>query len=242
MSVKSNKAGCLFLIPVPLAPGNITDVIPEYNLLIIRSLRLFIVENIRTARRFLRSAGYEGPLDDANFLILDEHTPDNEIPGLLDNLVNGQDVGLMSESGLPCIADPGSKVTQEAHRLNIQIKALSGPSSIFLGLMASGFNGQSFTFHGYLPIKGKGLKQALHSIENNASTTGSTHIFIEAPYRNQKLFEEILAVCHPETMLCIASELTAAKEWVKTMNIRTWKSQHPDIHKKNAIFLIGRMA
>lgn len=232
-----DRKGTLYLLPVLLHEGTFDKVLPPYNLKIIESLDLFIVENIRTARRFLKKAGYNKSVDDEHFLILDKRTTDIELAKLLQPIMNGRNAGLMSESGVPCIADPGSRLVRLAQETGIQAIPLTGPSSIILGLMASGLNGQDFVFHGYLPVK-EGLKKTLHDLEQNARR-GQTQIFIEAPYRNQRLLSEILSICHEEILLCIASQITSPEEFIRTKKIRDWKKQVPDIQKKNTIFLLG---
>ena len=241
MPSSPSHKGILYLLPVPLANGDPTKVLPAYNFELIRHLSLFVVENIRTARRFLRQFGYEGSLDDPHFLILDKHSREEDLPALLEPLLAGRDVGLMSESGTPCIADPGARLVAAAQMSGICVRPLVGPSSLLLGLMASGLNGQSFRFHGYLPVQSGPLKQSLKQLEKEAHQ-GISQLFIEAPYRNQKLLEEILQNCHPALMLCIASEISSAEERILSRSIEAWRRKPPDIHKKNTLFILGRMA
>jgi len=232
--------GTLYLIPAPLGESTVNRVIPAYNLEIIRSLHTFVVEDIRTARRYLRSAGFEGPMDDDMFLLLNEHTSNEELPSLLQPLLGGSSVGLMSEAGLPCVADPGHRLVSEAQAAGIRVVPLTGPSSLMLALMASGLNGQGFHFHGYLPVKPQELRPAIKKIEKEALTSGETQIFIEAPYRNQRLLEELLTACQASTLLCLAVELTTAREYIKTQSIAEWKKGNTLLNKKNTIFLLGR--
>jgi len=237
--MKKTRKGTLYLLPVTLGPGKVSDVLPALHGVILNSLDLFIVENIRSARRFLKAAGYEGSLDEEHFLLLNEHTLESELPHLLQALIGGKDTGLMSESGIPCVADPGSALVKAAQEAGIRVKPISGPSSIFLALMASGFNGQAFTFHGYLPREGADLIRTIEHLERDVINTGRTHIFIEAPYRNQKLLEILLKTCKPHTNLCIAREITTEQESILTQPIASWKRAVPDVHKKNTIFLLG---
>jgi 16S rRNA (cytidine1402-2'-O)-methyltransferase len=232
--------GILYLLPVPLAPGDPGKSLPAFNLRLIRELDLFVVENIRTARRFLRQFGYTASLDEDHFLILDKHSQATALPSLLNPLLEGRNAGLMSESGTPCIADPGASLVAAAQMAGITVRPLSGPSSLILGLMASGLNGQSFRFHGYLPVQSAPLKQSLKLLEKEAFQEIS-QVFIEAPYRNQKLLDEILQTCHPDLMLCIASEISGEKEFIRTRSIAVWRQRPPDIHKKNTLFILGRL-
>ena len=172
--------------------------------------------------------------------ILNEHTTDSELPSLLAPLLSGKDTGIMSEAGLPCVADPGSRLVREAQQAGVRVVPLSGPSSLMLALMASGLNGQGFHFHGYLPVKPKELKDAILKLDREIQSSGHTQLFIEAPYRNQRLLEALLGNCHPATRLCMGVELTTPGEWVHTKSIADWKSQLPDINKKNVVFLLGR--
>ncbi|HRZ77442.1 MAG TPA: SAM-dependent methyltransferase, partial [Bacteroidales bacterium] len=236
--MKSPLPAILYLLPSPLGGDEVQSVLPELNLQIIRRLRRFIVEDVRSARRFLRKAGVEGPLDDELFLLLNEHTRDEEIPELLTPLRQGMDTGLMSEAGLPCVADPGHRVVQEAHRLNIRVTPLTGPSSLMLALMASGLNGQSFHFHGYLPVKPAERKAYLKKLEKEVQASGATQIFIETPYRNGRMLEDILTTVHPATMLCIATDLTLPGESIKTLTIAEWKGKKPGPDKRNTVFLL----
>lgn len=229
--------GTLYLIPSPIADTPVSDVIPSRNLEIIRSLSIFIVEEIRTARRFLIKAGMPS-VDDITFIIFNEHSNDADFEECLKQLETGRPVGLLSEAGLPCVADPGSKIVLHAHSSGIRVIPLSGPSSIFLALMASGFNGQNFAFHGYLPAEKELRKRRLRELDAICRQTHQTQIFIEAPYRNQQLFDAILNSCHADTWLCLASEVTSEQETIQTRSIHDWKRGKPDINKRSTIFLI----
>lgn len=233
------KKGQVILIPSFLSDTNSQDNFPIVNNRIIYSLNIFIVENLRTARRFLRKIGYKNNFDEVRFFELNKHTDSSEIRSFLDPLLKGEDVGLISEAGTPCVADPGSEVVKLAHGLNIEIVPLVGPSSIILALMASGFNGQSFIFHGYLPIDKKQRGAKIKEIENNAYKLQQTQIFIEAPYRNNQLFQSIVETCSGETLICIAADITnSEKEFIKTKTILEWKKKMPELHKRPVVFLL----
>ncbi len=230
--------GTLYLIPVTLGTEKYTHVIPEDVILSITGLRLFIVEDLRSARRFLRLIDKNFPIDDSEFYILNEHTNNTILETYLSNLESGRDIGLMSEAGLPCIADPGAPLVRLAHKKSIRVVPLTGPSSILLALIASGMNGQQFSFKGYIPIKREERLKAIKELEKEARS-GISQIIIEAPYRNQKLLEDILTGCNPETNLCIAVDITMESEFIKTDRIKVWRSKVPVINKRPAIFIIG---
>jgi 16S rRNA (cytidine1402-2'-O)-methyltransferase len=229
--------GRIYLIPVTLGSDDFTAVIPEKCLQITKSLRYFAVENLRSARRYLRLIDKSFPIDSSVFFELSEHTSEAEAEGFLDPLINGYDMGLMSEAGLPGIADPGAMVVSLAHQKNIMVTPLSGPSSIIMALIASGLNGQNFTFNGYLPVKPGERSAKLRELERK-SHEGYAQIFMETPYRSHKMLESILAVCNGNTMLCIASEITLPSESIRTQKISDWKKNIPDLDGKLAVFLI----
>jgi 16S rRNA (cytidine1402-2'-O)-methyltransferase len=231
-------AGSIYLIPGTLGGRDFREVIPDNVLNITRSLRYFIAEEIRSARRYLRLIDKGFPIDDAVFYILNEHTDESCIEGYLDPLKKGYDIGLMSEAGLPGIADPGSRIIRIAHRLNLRVIPLSGPSSVIMALISSGFNGQNFTFHGYLPIRDTDRISRLREIEKRISR-GETQIFMETPYRAQKMAESIFAECNPETSLCIAKDISLMTEEIRTMKISEWKKRKPDLNHRLVIFLMG---
>ena len=210
------KSGTVFLIPVFLSDTNKNDVFPSTNLEIINSLDNFIVEDLRTARRFLRKVGFSKDFDKVDFYLLNEHTEVFEISTYLDKVKFGQNIGLMSEAGIPCVADPGFEIVNLAHQLGIKVKPLIGPSSILLALMGSGFNGQQFVFHGYLPIDKHERRKTILNIENKARKSNQTQIFIETPYRNNKLLADILTSCADNTLLCIATDITGENEFIRT--------------------------
>ena len=232
--------GILYLIPNTLGQSNIDNVLPSYNISIAKNLRHFIVENVRSARRFLKMLDRDIVIDDLSFYELNRHTPPDRIAELLLPIYEGHSMGIISEAGCPAIADPGADVVAIAQRKNIRVVPLVGASSIILSLMASGFNGQSFAFVGYLPIDKKARIQRLKQLESRASSERQTQIFIETPYRNNQLVQDMVATLKPNTLLCIASELTTDTESVKTLPIAEWAKQQIDINKRNTIFLIYR--
>ena len=232
--------GILYLIPNTLGQSNIDNVLPSYNISVAKNLRHFIVENVRSARRFLKMLDRDIVIDDLSFYELNRHTPPDRIAELLLPIYEGHSMGIISEAGCPAIADPGADVVAIAQRKNIRVVPLVGASSIILSLMASGFNGQSFAFVGYLPIDKKARIQRLKQLESRASSERQTQIFIETPYRNNQLVQDMVATLKPDTLLCIASELTADTESVKTLPIAEWAKQQIDIKKRNTIFLIYR--
>jgi len=236
----STKKGSVFLIPSTLGETEPEQVLPSYNIELLQHLDVFIVEEIRTARRFLRKCGYKKDFETVTFHILNEHTPENDVISFLAQAQSGIDTGLLSEAGCPAIADPGSMVVKLAHELRIKVVPLSGPSSIIMSLMASGFNGQSFTFHGYLPVKEPDRIKKIREIERDLLRTGHTHIFIEAPYRNKHMIDSILLSCGNDTMLCIAANISLADEYIYTASIGQWKKMNPDPGKKPAVFLLSR--
>lgn len=229
--------GRIYMIPVTLGGSDFQYVIPEKVLNLTRQLRFFIVEDVRSARRFLRLIDKGFPIDESVFFELNDHVGDSEISQYLEPAFNGNDIGLLSEAGLPGIADPGAKLIAIAHRKKIRVTPLSGPSSIILALISSGFNGQNFTFNGYLPIKPADRISKLRDLEKKASE-GITQIFMETPYRNQKMVDSILAICNDDTLLCIASDITLPEESIRTMRISEWKKNPPSLGGKLAVFLL----
>lgn len=231
--------GTLYFIPVTLGDDNISHVLPDDVIIITRSLNRFIVENEKTARHFLASIQHPKPIRELAFHTLNTNTPDNTLPALLEALIAGEDVGLMSEAGCPGIADPGAKLAWLAQQKGIRVAPLVGPSSILLGLMASGLNGQRFAFLGYLPSDKTARIQQLREIEKRAKSMNETQIFIETPYRNQHMLEDILATCHSSTKLCVASQISLPDELIITKTIHQWKQKPlPDLHKKPTVFLL----
>jgi len=228
----------LYLIPVTLNGEEPEKVLPAYNFQVIRQIDEFIVENVRSARRFLRSVGYEKDFSAVKFHVLDKHTDYEEIPEFIRAVGEGKAVGLLSEAGVPCVADPGNIPVRLCQEADLKVVPLSGPSSIILALMASGFNGQQFAFHGYLPVESGKLKRKLKELESLARKYNQTQIFIETPFRNQKLFETIMEVCSGNTMLSLAKNLTLENESVKTKSVFQWKQNPPGLQKQPCVFLI----
>lgn len=231
--------GKLYLLPTTLGQSAPEAVIPAGVLTKSRSLKLFIVENERTARRYLKSIGTEWPLDELQFSVLDKHTATEIWTPFIQPLLDGSDMGLLSEAGLPAIADPGSVIVARCHTMGIEVVPCSGPSSIILALIASGFNGQSFIFHGYLPIDQRERIKALRQMESESRRTGITQIFMETPFRNAKLFEQIVESCNPQTLICIATDITLDHEQIHTKTLADWKKRPPSLNKRPCIFLIG---
>ncbi len=232
------KKGKLYLIPVIIAEGTADDVILPQVKEIVKNTNHFLVENIRTSRRFISSLKTGKIIEDIHFEVLDKKTDETKIKDFLKPALSGKDMGVMSEAGCPGIADPGSKAVLLAHRLGIPVIPLVGPSSIFLALMASGFNGQKFKFHGYLPIdKGERVK-AIKQLERESQQQNQTQIFMDTPYRNNQLLEDLIKNCSKNTVLCIAKDITGADEFIKTKNIGMWKSAKPELHKIPVIFVL----
>ncbi|MEG1543445.1 MAG: SAM-dependent methyltransferase [Tannerellaceae bacterium] len=228
----------LFLIPVTLGETDHRRVLPEYNLEVILSIHYFIVENIRTARRFLKKADPSIVIDDLIFYELNKHTSPDDVAGYLAPLAKGESVGVISEAGCPAIADPGADVVAIAQQKNYPVVPLVGPSSILMSVMGSGFNGQSFAFHGYLPIDGSERTNAIKRLEGRIYSESQTQLFIETPYRNNKLAEELIRTCRPTTKLCIASDITCEDEYIHTRPVKDWAGHLPDLSKRPTIFLI----
>jgi 16S rRNA (cytidine1402-2'-O)-methyltransferase len=229
----------LFLIP------NLLGDIPWYRVLpadlpeIISGIRYFIAEDIRNARRFLKKINPETNIDALHFSELNKFTSEEQKAGYLDPLKSGENIGLLSEAGCPGVADPGADIVRIAHRHHLEVIPLTGPSSILLGLMASGLNGQHFVFHGYLPVKQSERIKKIQQLEKQAISLKQTQIFIETPYRNNQMLQDILHTCQPSTLLCIAADLTTESEFIRTFPVSAWKKQIPDIDKRPAVFLLG---
>ncbi|MDH6305734.1 16S rRNA (cytidine1402-2'-O)-methyltransferase [Parabacteroides sp. PF5-5] len=228
----------LFLIPVTLGDTELRRVLPEYNRDVILQIKHFIVENVRTARRFLKKTEPSINIDELTFYELNKHTSPEDISGYLIPLSKGEHVGVISEAGCPAIADPGADIVAIAQKKKYPVVPLVGPSSILMSLMASGFNGQSFAFHGYLPIDSPERTNAIKQLENRIYTENQTQMFIETPYRNHKLAEELIRTCRPSTKLCIASNITCEDEYIQTRPVKEWNGKTPDLNKKPTIFLL----
>lgn len=230
----------LYIIPLPIIENDIKLITVEV-INKIHKIDYFIVEKARTARRFIKSTGFEGRIEDLTFIELDKHNPEKIDKSILKPAIDGKPVGLMSEAGMPCIADPGSAIVSLAHEMGIKVVPLSGPSSIFLALAASGLNGQNFHFHGYLPVKNEAFLLKLKSIEKSVFSENKTTIFIETPYRNNSMLQNLLSNLNLDLKLCIAANITGENELISTKKIRDWKKESlPDINKQNCVFLIGK--
>ncbi len=234
------KKGKLYLIPTLLGETDTGKVIPSGTLELIRELDVFIVEELRSARRFLKKAGFPKSFDLVDFLLLNEHTPPGELTSLLSPALEGKNMGLLSEAGMPCVADPGSALVRIAHEKGIRVIPLSGPSSILLALAASGFNGQRFSFVGYLPVDKEQRKRKIREIERAVYEKDETQIFIETPYRNDQMFRALAEACRPETLLCLAADLTAESEQILVRSIADWRKAMTEIGKRPCVFLLYR--
>ena len=228
----------LYLLPVTLGDTPVEKVLPSYNKEIISGIRHFIVEDIRSARRFLKKVDRGIDIDALTFYPLNKHTSPEDISGYLKPLVGGASMGVISEAGCPAVADPGADVVAIAQRKKLKVVPLVGPSSIILSVMASGFNGQSFAFHGYLPIDASERTNTIKKLEGRIYSEHQTQLFIETPYRNNKLAEELIRTCRPSTKLCIASNITCEDEYIHTRPVKEWAGKVPDLSKKPTIFLI----
>ena len=229
--------GNLYLIPNTLGEDNFSFILPEEVKSVIESLDYFIVENERTARAYIKRLLPDKIQKDIHVEIIDKHTDPLDLPSFLRPIENGKNAGIISEAGVPCIADPGAEIVSIAHRKGLKVIPLVGPSSILLALMASGFNGQQFAFRGYLPFDQQIRKRVFQAM-NKDIQDGITQIFMETPYRNNKLLDELLKVMHPETKLCIACDITLENEYIRTKTIANWVGSLPDLHKRPTIFLI----
>ncbi|UPL49407.1 SAM-dependent methyltransferase [Hymenobacter sublimis] len=232
--------GTLYLIPTVLAEDTATQVLPPQVATQVAGLSYFLVENARTARRFIKGVAPQQVIEELRISVIDKDSTEAQIQAALAPVAAGQDAGVISEAGCPGIADPGAELARRAHQLGIRVVPLVGPSSLLLALMASGMNGQSFAFHGYLPIERAKRVAAIKKLEQQALQQQQTQLFIETPYRNLPLLEDLLQTLHPGTRLCVAASLTAANELVRTDTVAGWKKAGPpDIHKQPAVFLIG---
>ncbi|MGN0048347.1 MAG: SAM-dependent methyltransferase [Bacteroides sp.] len=228
----------LYLLPVTLGDTAIDAVLPAYNCEVIRAIRHFIVEDVRSARRFLKKVDREIDIDALTFYPLNKHTSPEAISDYLKPLLAGESMGVISEAGCPAVADPGADVVAIAQRKNLKVVPLVGPSSIILSVMASGFNGQSFVFHGYLPIEPVERAKRLKQLEQRIYNEQQTQLFIETPYRNNKMVEDILHNCRPQTRLCIAANITCEGEYIRTKTVKEWQGHTPDLSKIPCIFLL----
>lgn len=233
------EKGTLYLIPCTLGDTPAQQVLPQHVIELARKLQHFVVEHPKTARQFLATLKPEHPIQALHLSSLNEHTTSSELGGLLSPLLAGHDVGILSEAGCPGIADPGADLVSLAHQQGIRVIPLVGPSSILLALMASGLNGQCFAFHGYLPIEESERKKTIVTLETESSKRNQTQLFIETPYRNDKLLQALLTHCRPHTKLCIASDITLPSEQIETHTIKQWKSKPPPLlNKRPSLFLL----
>ncbi len=233
-----NDKGQLYLIPSPLGDNDPAEVIPAPVLERLRGLKTFVVEEVRTARRYLSRAGLKGQIEGLEFHVLNEHTPETEVEALATLFDGGQDVGLITEAGLPAVADPGSALVALCHRRGIRVVPFVGPSSLMMALMASGLNGQSFAFLGYLPAKTDERRNAIRGIEKQSAARHQTQIFIETPYRNDAMLEDLLRICAPGTRLCIAADITLPEETIRTRTVAQWRKEPMTIGKRPCVFMI----
>ena len=230
--------GKLYLIPSPLGDYDPKVVIPAPTLDLLQRIGCYVVEEVRTARRYLSRAGLKGHIQELEFHELNEHTSAAEVERLVALFDDGRDVGLISEAGLPAVADPGSALVALCHRHGIEVVPQVGPSSLMMALMASGLNGQSFTFCGYLPAKTEERRSAIKSIEKTSQSKRQTQIFIETPYRNEAMFSDLLQSCRPSTRICIAADITMPDEFIRTKTVAEWKKENPIIGKRPCVFLM----
>lgn len=231
--------GTLYLIPCTLGDTPVEQVLPQHVIALARKLKHFVVEQPKSARQFLSALKPEQPIQSLHFASLNEHTAASELTHLLAPLLEGHDVGIISEAGCPGIADPGADLVLLAHRHNIRVVPLVGPSSILLALMASGLNGQRFAFHGYLPVEEAARNKEIAALEAESARRQQTQLFIETPYRNDKLFAALLTHCRPHTLLCVATDITLSSEQISTYPIGQWKSQPvPQLNKHPSLFLL----
>lgn len=229
----------LYLVPNVLSEGDWQNVLPSGIFSIVTQTKYFIVEDVRTARRFLKQVNKEIDIDTLTFFELNKYTQAADLPGFLKPAEQGHDMAVISEAGCPGVADPGADVVKIAHQKEITVVPLVGPSSILLALMASGMNGQNFAFNGYLPVKPNERTRAIQTLEKKVKTDQQTQIFIETPYRNNQLVADLLKTCYPTTLLSIAANLTGEKEMIATKTIQQWKNHVPDLHKQPVIYLLG---
>ena len=233
-----SENGKLYLIPAPLGENEPAEVIPAPVLETLRDIRVFVVEELRTARRYLSRAGLKGHIEELEFHVLNEHTPAAEVEAMASLFEDGRDVGLVTEAGLPAVADPGAALVAMCHRHGIRVVPFVGPSSLMMALMASGLNGQSFAFQGYLPAKTDERRSAIKALEKQSAAHRQTQIFIETPYRNDALMEDLLRICAPSTRLCIAANITMPDETILTRSVAQWRKDPVTLGKRPCVFLI----
>lgn len=235
-----DNKGKLYLIPVTLGEINPFEVLPLSIKKVIENVNHYVVENEKTARRFIKSVVPSKPQPELILFSINKYTDPSEIPSFLEPCLQGHDMGVMSEAGVPGVADPGADVIKIAHQKGIQVVPLVGPSSILMAVMASGLNGQNFAFCGYLPIDNMERRKRIKELENRSFIEQQSQLFIETPYRNNKMMEELLLQLHPSTEVCVACDITLPTEFIKTMSVDLWKKQVPDLHKRPTIFMIHK--
>ena len=235
-----NNLGSLYLIPTTLGDNEPLEVLPFSVKKVIEELSIFIVENEKSARRYIKRITPNKSQQSLKILKLDKYANELEVRSYLDVCLMGQSVGLISEAGVPAIADPGAEIVKMAHEKNIRVIPLVGPSSIILAMMASGFNGQNFAFNGYLPIETGERKKAIKKLERLSKEQNQSQIFIETPYRNDKMLADIKSTLTPSAKLSIACDLTLSTEYIKTLEVHQWKKEQPELHKRPAIFIIHK--
>ena len=234
------QKGKLYLIPSPLGESDFSKIFPTYNSEIIQDIDHFIVEDLRTGRRFIKKLGMKKPMESLTFCLLNEHTKRSETETLLQPCLEGKNIGLLSDAGTPCVADPGNIIVTLAHQWQIEVCPLVGPNSIILALMGSGFDGQNFAFNGYLHRDKKERERQLKFHESILKKSGQTQIFIETPYRNNHFFQSMLAVCDTDTKICLATNIATEEQSFRNFTVGKWKKIKVDIHKQPTVFLLGR--
>ncbi|MDE6309116.1 MAG: SAM-dependent methyltransferase [Muribaculaceae bacterium] len=238
-NITAAQLGTLYLLPSTMSDASIDRVLPPHNAEVIRSLRHFVVENVRTTRRFLKRVDRSIDIDDLTFEVLDEHTQRSDVAAMLAPLLRGESIGVISEAGCPAVADPGAAAVAEAHRMGAKVVPMVGPSSIMLSLMASGMNGQQFTFLGYLPVERQARAAALKEIQRRVSRDNVTQVFIETPYRNNRLIAELAQQLPGDMQLCVAADLTGPGESIVSRSLKEWAHAAYDYGKTPAIFVVG---
>ena len=234
----TNKQGKLYLIPTTLGESNPLDVLPITVKHIIENTNTFIVENEKTTRRFIKTIAPKKSQPSLNLFLLNKHTEPQDVPTFLEPCLHGEDVGLISEAGCPAVADPGADIVRIAHEKNIQVVPLVGPSSILMAVMSSGMTGQSFAFNGYLPIDKTERKKELIRLERLSQQQNQSQLFIETPYRNNAMMEDICKTLQDQTLVCVACDITLSTEFIKTKTVQDWKKNSADLHKRPALFII----
>ena len=231
-------AGTLYLLPTGLG-GDVVPLLPSATLDVLNRLDRFIAENPKTARAFLKAAGYARPLPDVPIDTLDEHTPESRLAGLLQPLLDGFDCGRVSEAGCPAVADPGAALVRRAHACGIRVQPLVGPSALLLAIMASGLNGQRFAFHGYLPVERSARAKRIGELEQLSMKHGAAQMFIEAPYRNDAMLDAILETCSGDTLLCVATDLTLATEMIHSRSVSEWRRSRMTLNRRPSVFVLA---